>query len=95
MVDETKVVEDLSNMTDEEKAEAWAKWIRSEVNSALDIYLPVSKEGFVQIQYSPHVIEVLETGPVYHTTKMDAVRISLIFEFENPVDLSKPRIENE
>jgi len=94
MADETKVIEDLSNMTDEEKAEAWAKWIRSEVNSALDIYLPVSKEGFVRIQYSPHVIEVLETGPVYHKTKMDAVQISLIFEFEEPVDLSKPRIED-
>jgi len=94
MADETEVVEDLSNMTAEEKAEAWAKWIRSEVNAALDIYLPIAKEGFVRIQYSPHVVERLETGPVYHATKMDAVQIALIFEFENPIDLSKPRIED-
>lgn len=88
------IVEDVSELTSEEKAEAWAKWIRNEVNSALDIYLPVSKEGFVRIQYSPHIQEVLESGPVYHPTKMSAVQISLIFEFDEPIDISKPRVED-
>lgn len=94
MSEETEVVQNLGELSDEEKAEAWSKWIRNEVNSALDIYLPMAKEGFIRIQYSPNIVEVLESGPVYHPTEMSAVQISLVFEFEKPVDVTKPRVED-
>jgi hypothetical protein len=97
MADETKddVVEDIKEMTPEERAEAWAKWVRSEVNSALDIYLDKAISGNINVRYYPHVIEVQEGGPVTDDTKADGVLLSIVFEFEEPIDLQKPRIEDD
>ena len=98
MADETKtdeVVEDMEDLTPEEKAEAWAKWVRSEVNSALDIYLPKALSGHINVRYYPHLKEMLETGPDLDETKADGVLLSVVFEFEEPIDLTKPRIEEE
>jgi len=98
MADDIKkdeVVEDMADLTSEEKAEAWAKWVRSEVNSALDIYLPKALSGHINVKYYPHVKEMLESGPELDNNKADGVLLSIIFEFEEPVDLTKPRIEED
>lgn len=98
MADETKtdeVVEEMADLTPEEKAEAWAKWVRSEVNSALDIYLPKALSGHINVRYYPHVTEMLDTGPELDETRADGVLLSVVFEFEEPIDLTKPRIEEE
>lgn len=98
MADDIKkdeVVEDMKDLTPEEKAEAWAKWVRSEVNSALDIYLPKALSGHINVKYYPHVVEMLESGPELDDNKADGVLLSIVFEFEEPVDLTKPRIEED
>ena len=87
-----QVNKDLKDLTDEERAAAWEAWIRSEVNAALDIYLPISVFGNVNTHYYPHVIEELESGPVTDNSKAGGVLISLAFDFEKPIDLTKPRI---
>ena len=95
MVEEAKdtVVQDLAEMTDEEKAAAWANWVRSEINAALDIYLPRAVSGNINVKYLPHVVEMLETGPTTDDNKADGVLLSIMFNFEEPIDLTKPRIE--
>jgi hypothetical protein len=93
MAEEIKdeVVEEMTDMSPEEKAEAWSKWVRSELNSALDIYLPKALRGHINVRYYPHVLEVQESGPVTDETKADGVLLSVVFEFEQPIDLRKPR----
>lgn len=96
MAEETKEdVVDITEMTSEEKAEAWAKWVRSEVNAALDIYLPKALSGNINVRYYPHVIEIQEGGPVTDDTKADGVLLSIAFEFEKTIDLQKPMVEED
>jgi hypothetical protein len=90
-----KNVEELKEMTPEERAAAWEKWVVGEVNAALGIYLPISKSGNIGLRYTPHVVEVLESGPVTTDSKADGVLISVYFDFEAPLDLTKPRTETE
>lgn len=94
-LDKENIVQDVTDMDPEEKAEAWAKWVRSEVNSALDVYLPKALSGHINVRYYPHVIEVQEAGPLTDDTKADGVLLSIVFEFEEPIDLAKPREEAE
>jgi hypothetical protein len=89
-----KVVEETTELTAEEKAEAWAKWVRSEVNAALDIYIDKAVSGHINVKYYPHVLEVLESGPVVNKDLADGVLLSVVFEFEKPIDLTKPRVED-
>lgn len=96
MAEETKEsVVDITEMTSEEKAEEWAKWVRAEVNSALDVYLPKALSGNISVRYYPHVIEMQESGPVTNDKKADGVLLSIVFEFEEPIDLTKPMVEEE
>lgn len=97
MTDETKgeVVQDVAELSPEEKAEAWAEWVRSEVNSALNIYLDKAMSGNINVKYYPHLVEMLESGPVLDDTKADGVLLSIVLEFEEPIDLQKPRVEDE
>lgn len=92
---DTDKVQDISELTLEERAVAWEKWVRSEISAALDIFLPLTKAGDVYTAYRAHKVEELETGPVYDNTKADGVSITVVFEFEKPVDLTKPREEQE
>lgn len=94
-LDKENIVQDVQEMSTEEKAEAWAKWVRSEVNSALDIYLAKALSGHINVRYYPHVIEIQESGPLTDETKADGVLLSIVFEFEEPIDLQKPREEAE
>ena len=96
--DKEKIVQeelDVSEMTSEQRAAAWMEWVRSEVNAALDIYLPVSKNGNVNVKYVPHKVEELDTGPVYTDSKADGVLLSLLFEFEEPVEIIKSEDEEK
>ena len=93
-IQKDKVV-DLSELSPEEQERAWEDWVRSEVNAALDIYLPISKTGHVNLSYSAVVLEQTEAGPVFSDTLKDAVMISLIFDFKEPIDMTKPRVADE
>lgn len=93
--DESTQEKDVSEMTPEEKAEAWSNWVISEVNAALGVYLPISKSGNIGVKYKSHVAEMQEGGPVYDDSKADGVLISVYFDFEAPIDLTKPRTESE
>lgn len=97
MVDEIKdrVVDEVADLTLEERADAWVKWVKGEVNSALDIYLDMAISSNINVRYYPHVIETQESGPVTDTTKADGVLLSIELEFEKPIDLRKPRVEDE
>lgn len=87
---------DVSDLTLEEKEKAWETWVKNEVNAALDMYLPVSKLGHVNLSYSPVVVEQTEAGPVYSENLKQSVMISLIFDFEKPIDITSPReVEEE
>jgi hypothetical protein len=88
------VVKDVSELTKEEKAELWERYVRSEVGALLDMFLPRSIGGNVGVRYAPHVIERTEAGDLLNKDKADAVVISLVFEFEEPLDLTKPRVED-
>lgn len=94
MVDK-EVVKDVSEMTSEEKAEAWSNWIRAGVNSYLDTFLPEAKDGHINVIYKPHVIEVQECNTLLDQDKADGVVITLDFNFDNPVDLKKHINETE
>ena len=82
---------DVTELTNEEKAKAWENWVRSEVNSVLDIYLEKAIRGNINVRYYPHIIEVLESGPVTDQNKADSVLLSIVFDFEEPIDLTKER----
>ena len=88
------VVQNIAELSDTEKGEAWASWVRSEVNSALDVYLEKSKSGHINVKYYPHIVEQLESGPQTDDTKADGVQLTVILEFEKPIDLQKPRVED-
>ena len=94
-INEDNIVQDVSDMTTEDRAAAWADWVRSEVNSALDIYLDKAVSGHINVRYYPHVIEIQEAGPLTDDKKADGVLLSIVFEFEEPIDLTKPRVEDE
>lgn len=85
------MVKDLKDIPEEEKDAAWVNYVRKGLNDLLDIYLPVAESANMGVRYTPHVIERLETGPVLDKTKADAVLLSVIVKFKEPVDLTQPR----
>lgn len=87
-MDKDTVKIDVSNMSKEEKARVWTNGVRNEVNSLLDIYLPVSDEGDINIQYHYAVKEVFENGPEYHDSLADAVMVTMVFKFGELFDVS-------
>ena len=95
MAEETKILQETNEMTTEEKAKAWESYVRNEVNAALDIYLEKAISGNINVKYYPHVMELLESGPQYDNGKADGVLLSIVFEFGEPIDLTKPRIEED
>jgi hypothetical protein len=88
MSEETDVPE-TTELTLEEKAAAWEKWVRDGVNSLVDTYLPVSNSCDFNVAYSYKVIEELESGTVLDETKANAVLIRVMFKFTEPISLSK------
>jgi hypothetical protein len=93
MVETTDVVQSLDGMTDETKVEAWSNWVRSEINAALDVYLPISIDSHINVGYYPHIIETLETGDVKDPVLKGGVILTVNLKFERPIDITKPRTE--
>jgi len=93
MVETTDIVQDLNGMTEEDKINAWANWIMSEVKAALDIYLPISLNSHINVGYYPHIIETLETGDVKDPILKGGVTLTIDLKFEKPIDITKPRSE--
>ena len=88
MDDKTKtnkdeLVKDLSGLSDEERAEAWISSVRTGVNSLLDTYLPISKIGYVGVQYTPD------------EKNADSVVISVIFKFDKTIDTTEPAVTDQ
>jgi hypothetical protein len=92
MADE--VIKEIGDLTDEEKVAAWEAYVRNEVNAALDIYLPKTVSGNIGIKYVPHFISRSEAGDEVDETKADSVGIFVVLDFEEPIDLNKPRVED-
>jgi hypothetical protein len=82
--------DEIKDLTQEERAQAWSNWIRAGVNSYLDVFLPEAKDGNINVIYKPHVIEIQECNTLLDKDKADGVVITLDFNFEKPVDLKKP-----
>jgi hypothetical protein len=94
-MDKDTVELNISNMSKEEKAQAWSNWVRHEINALLDMYLPVSNEGDINIQYHYAVKEVFENGPEYHDSLADAVMITMVFKFSELMDITLNQKANE
>jgi len=87
------IVQDVEGLTEEDKLKAWINWVRSEVNAALDIYLPISLDSHINVAYYPRIIEVLESGPVKDPILKAGVVLTIDLKFEKPIDITKPRLE--
>lgn len=83
-----EIVKDLTELSQEEKEQAWSEHIREQVNNLLDLFLDPSKDCNLNVKYRPAVKEVLESGPVYDSDSYDAAQVTLVFEFKEPVSLT-------
>ena len=81
---EEQLVEEL-----QETELTWDQYVREEVNTLLNAYLPSAVSGNVGIKYKRPVLEELESGPVYDEEKASAVQVVLVFDFAEPIDLPK------
>lgn len=87
MADDEKV-----ELTEEEVAEMAAKWeayVRDELNSLLDVYLPNSIAGNIGVKYAHPIIETYEDGsdPKINTKGAVGVNININFRFGGVVEL--------
>ena len=92
-MDEKEIQEYLSKITPEERAAAWEKYVRDEVTSILDTFLPESISGNVGIKYDHPVKQVSpKTGKAeIDETKATGVYLSIFFEFAAPIEfVDKP-----
>lgn len=88
MSDEIKA-EELSDDEKEKKGLEWEKYVRSEISTLLDMYLPVAKNGVVGVKYTHPIKAKYETGPVYKEDKAVGVNIAIGFEFIEEFDIPK------
>lgn len=101
MADEVKndnveeIVEAVAELSPEDRAKMWEKFIRDEMNGYMDIFLPISNIGDVFTSYKAHKLQTTEAGPEYSKTLAAGVTITLLLEFEKPIDVTKPRDEQE
>ena len=93
MVETTDVVQNLDGMTNEDKVLAWSNWVLSEIKSALDIFLPISSDSYINVGYYPHIIETLESGDVKDPILKGGVLLTIDLKFDKPIDITKPRVE--
>jgi len=89
--EETKdVVEEQEELTEEQQqALRWMAYVRNEVNTLLNIFLPISKSGTVGVKYNNPVVAVYESGPEYDTNSAEGVEIRLVFDFEQKIKIPK------
>lgn len=81
-------------LTDEQKqALAWMTYVSNEVNTLLEMFLPVSKSSSVGVLYKRAVTEVYESGPEYDPDKAEGVEVRILFDFANIQEIPKPAKE--
>lgn len=78
-----------------EIAEQWEKYVREEVNTMLDIFLPDALAGNVGIKYAHPIIETYEDGsdPKIDKGAAIGVNININFRFKHTVKLPEPKEE--
>lgn len=94
-MDEKDVKDILEGIPPEERAAAWEEYVRTEVNSLLDTFLPESISGNVGVKYE-HPVERISprTGKQeIDATKATGVCLSIMFEFAAPIDFFKKEPE--
>ena len=86
-MDEKEIKEVLDNIPPEERAKAWEEYVRNEVNSLLDTFLPESISGNVGIKYEyPSKGQNPKTGEeMIDESKATGVFLSIMFEFAAPI----------
>lgn len=86
-------------LTEEEKAELakkWEEYVRSELNSILDIYLPDAIAGNIGIKYAHPVVESYENGDrKIDETKAVGVSVHINFKFKGQVDIPEEDLKPE
>lgn len=88
-MDEKDIKEYLENITPEERAAAWEEYVRKEVNSLLDTFLPEAISGNVGIKYEhPSRGKSAKTGKeMVDESKVTGVYLSIMFEFAAPLEV--------
>lgn len=89
-MDEEKLMdeEELKEISPEERAAAWEKYVRDEVNHVLDIYLPESITGNIGIKYV-HPEEGFDHRagkPTYNDKKAIGVTVIIDFKFADVIE---------
>ena len=87
-MDEKDVKDMLAEIPPEERAIAWETYVRTEVNSLLDTFLPEAITGNVGIKYDHPVLgKNPKTGKaVIDESKATGVFMSIKFEFAAPIE---------
>lgn len=95
-MDEKDIKEYLENITPEERATAWEEYVRTEVNSLLDTFLPESISGNVGIKYEhPSKGKDPKTGQeLIDDSKATGVYLSIMFEFAAPINFYDEKPED-
>jgi hypothetical protein len=83
-MEEDKIKEE--QIRKEESAQYWERYVRSEVNSLLNIYLSNSKSGTVGVQYKHPVTKSHPGYDEWDETKASGVEIKIVFDFEEIID---------
>lgn len=88
-----KVVEnkEKEEFTKGEMAQKWEAYVRNELNTLLNIYLPIAIEGTVGIKYVNPVKAKYETHTVYDKTVACGVQLSIAFTFGDIIDVPKEK----
>lgn len=84
-----ELMEEKKEPTKEEMAKMWEAYVRNEVNTLLDIYLPIAVEGTVGVKYVHPVKASYETHTEYDKDKAAGVQLSLVFTFSDSIDVPK------
>jgi hypothetical protein len=95
-MDEKDVKKLLAEIPPEERAKAWEEYVRTEVNTLLDTFLPESVSGNVGIKYEHPVKSV---SPVtgqrdFDKSKATGVYLSIMFEFAAPIEFFDEKPED-
>lgn len=80
---------EIKDMSPEDRDEEWSGWVKKQVNTLLDFYLKKAISSNINIKYIPHVVELLETGPVINENMSDGVVLTLEILFEQPEVVEK------
>lgn len=95
-MDEKDIKELLENTPPEERAKAWEEYVRTEVNSMLDTFLPESVSGNMGIKYEHPVkkVDAASGKSEIDTTKATGVYMSIMFEFAAPIEFYDEKPED-